>query len=300
MTCTIMVKKMTNMYKYYSNSGTESFDVIFKSDFFKNGDEVIVPVSLCECVINSIIKNSLVPVFVDIDKNFLIKKEDIKKKITNKTRAIIFVEQYGFDINNVCTYKNKKNEKIINILDSCQNIIKNNNSDYDFIVYSFNKNKPISIGKYSLFYSSKKINFEYKISLKLRFIINFKRLLFLFKYLKRRHIYNFIKKNLLIHGYFISHSNSSLHRIVFIMKITKKGFIKLDDKLYEFLDKNNFNCVQTTIEVSPFERLKIKDEFKQFNDYRYKALYFRPSFKKSEYLKVIKYLNDIWGDLNEN
>ena len=76
--------------------------------------------------------------------------------------------------------------------------------------------------------------------------------------------------------------------------------IKLDDKLYEFLDKNNFNCVQTTIEVSPFERLKIKDEFKQFNDYRYKALYFRPSFKKSEYLKVIKYLNDIWGDLNEN
>ena len=104
MTCTIMVKKMTNMYKYYSNSGTESFDVIFKSDFFKNGDEVIVPVSLCECVIDSIIKNSLVPVFVDIDKNFLIKKEDIKKKITNKTRAIIFVEQYGFDINNVCTY----------------------------------------------------------------------------------------------------------------------------------------------------------------------------------------------------
>ena len=70
----IMEKKMKNSFKSYTYSGTMSFALIIQSLKLDINDEIIVPVTLCQSIIDVIVKKRLKPIFVDIDDNFIINK----------------------------------------------------------------------------------------------------------------------------------------------------------------------------------------------------------------------------------
>ncbi len=78
------------------NSGTAALQAALYALDIKNGDEVLVPSFTFVATANAVVSTGAKPVFVDILKeNYTIDPDDLEKKITKKTRAIIPVHLYG-------------------------------------------------------------------------------------------------------------------------------------------------------------------------------------------------------------
>jgi len=79
-----------------TNSGSSAmFLIIDKFDFPKNS-EIITPILTYSTTITAIIKNGLIPSFVDVDLNTLcIDVDKIEKSITKKTKAILAINLMG-------------------------------------------------------------------------------------------------------------------------------------------------------------------------------------------------------------
>lgn len=78
------------------NSGTDALILGINALGLHEGDEIIVPVNTFIATALGVTENNLKPVFVDMDKNdYGISLEDLKKKISKKTKAIIVVHLYG-------------------------------------------------------------------------------------------------------------------------------------------------------------------------------------------------------------
>lgn len=108
-----------------SNSGTSSLQVALQTlkelHGWHDGDEVIVPSITFVATSNIVLHNRMVPVFVDIDKDYYeIDPTLIEKKITSRTRAIIPVHLFGqpCDMDPIIDLAQKYNLKIIE--DSCE------------------------------------------------------------------------------------------------------------------------------------------------------------------------------------
>ena len=78
------------------NSGTAALQAALYALDIKKGDEVLLPSFTFVATANAVVATGAKPVFVDIVKsNFTIDPDDLEKKITKKTRAIILVHLYG-------------------------------------------------------------------------------------------------------------------------------------------------------------------------------------------------------------
>ncbi len=83
-------------YAISFNSGRSSFLAILKSLDLKEDDEILLQAFTCNAVPNPIIWSDLKPVYVDCDeKTFNIDIEDLKKKITQKSRAVVVQHTFG-------------------------------------------------------------------------------------------------------------------------------------------------------------------------------------------------------------
>lgn len=83
-------------YAIAVNSGTAALQAALYALDVKKGDEVIIPSFTFVATANAVVSTGAKPVFVDILKeNYTINTNEIKKKITKKTRAIIPVHLYG-------------------------------------------------------------------------------------------------------------------------------------------------------------------------------------------------------------
>ena len=121
-----------------------------------------------------------------------------------------------------------------------------------------------------------------------------KRSVFFLVLYKRIIIQNIIKRNIKIPGNIITFENTSFHRIIYIMQIDKSTFELIDERIYEYMKKNNLDIVQTTIEKAPYENLGAANQFPKYTSLRYKALYFRPNFKLKQYKQIINYINGVY------
>ena len=97
------------------NNGTNAFLLILMHLKIKPGDEIIVP-SLCYISPIHMIKLlGAIPIIADVDSNsYQICPSNIKKKISNKTKAILMIHNFG----SVCKY-----EDICKIADAKKNPI---------------------------------------------------------------------------------------------------------------------------------------------------------------------------------
>jgi len=89
-------KKHKQKFAITFNSGTTTLHAALEAFGVGYGDEVLVtPLTVISCM-NAILYCNAIPVFVDVDPNtFLMDPNDIIKKITNKTKAIMAVNLYG-------------------------------------------------------------------------------------------------------------------------------------------------------------------------------------------------------------
>ena len=83
-------------YAIAVNSGTAALQAALYALDIKNGDEVLIPSFTFVATANAVVSTGAKPVFVDILKeNYTMDPNDLEKKITKKTRAIIPVHLYG-------------------------------------------------------------------------------------------------------------------------------------------------------------------------------------------------------------
>lgn len=77
------------------NSGTTALELAYLLAGIGKGDEVITPVLTCTATNLPLVRLDTKIVFADIDYDLNINIEDVKKKITKKTKAIVFVHFGG-------------------------------------------------------------------------------------------------------------------------------------------------------------------------------------------------------------
>lgn len=77
------------------NSGTSALELAYELAGIKEGDEVITPVFTCTATNIPLLHLKAKIVFADTDYDLNINIEDVKNKITEKTKAIVFVHFGG-------------------------------------------------------------------------------------------------------------------------------------------------------------------------------------------------------------
>jgi dTDP-4-amino-4,6-dideoxygalactose transaminase len=161
----ILTKEVSNFENEFANfcgtkfaigvgNGTDAIYIALKSLGLKKNDEVIIPAMTWKSTIVSVSNCQLKPVLVDINKdNSNINLDDLKKKISKKTRAIIIVHLYGNPADTFQIKKLIKNKNIKLIEDAAQahgardvNLKKNVGSLGDLACFSFYPGK--NLGAY--------------------------------------------------------------------------------------------------------------------------------------------------------
>jgi dTDP-4-amino-4,6-dideoxygalactose transaminase len=98
--------------KYVSavGSGREALLQILTGLELEPGSEIIVQSFTCMVVVNSILWAGYKPVYVDIDHHFNLSPDDLRSKITNRTKAVIIQHTFGIpgkipEIQKICEEK---------------------------------------------------------------------------------------------------------------------------------------------------------------------------------------------------
>ncbi len=155
------VKKFEKNFSKYNSraygvavsSGTAALDIAVKSLGLKRGDEIIVPAFSIISTALCVTKLGLKPVLVDSNLGtWNMDSEQVIKKISNKTKAIIITHIYGFpvDMKKILRIAKRKGIKIIE--DAAEMIGqtyfgKKCGSFGDISVFSFYANKHITTGE---------------------------------------------------------------------------------------------------------------------------------------------------------
>jgi dTDP-4-amino-4,6-dideoxygalactose transaminase len=109
-------------YCISTNNGTDALILSLKALGIKSGDEVITVCNSFYATVGAIVCVGATPIFVDSDNRYQIDTNQIEKKITNKTKAIMPVHWGGSspDIIKICKIAKKYNIKVIE--DACMGI----------------------------------------------------------------------------------------------------------------------------------------------------------------------------------
>ena len=108
-------------YAVAVNSGTAALHSAIHALGIGKGDEVITVPFTFAASANPIIMEGAKPVFVDVKPNYFnIDVDKIEEKITNKTKAILYVDLYGQPANYDKIAKIAKKHKLFVIEDACQ------------------------------------------------------------------------------------------------------------------------------------------------------------------------------------
>ena len=171
--------KKYNRYALLVNSGSSANLLAFSLVVnklgkykFSNNDEVIIPTLCWSTSLYPIIQMNLKPVFVDIDlENLNIDIDQLKKKITSKTKAIMLVHALGN-----CASMNKikklcSNKNITLIEDCCEALGSKYNNKYlgtfgEISTFSFYFSHHITSGEGGLILCKNREDFEILLSLR--------------------------------------------------------------------------------------------------------------------------------------
>lgn len=106
-------------YAIATNSCTSSLELSLKAIGLKEREEVIVPAQTFFATGSSVAICGGLPIFCEINRNFLMDFDDLKRKITDNTKAVIIVHFAGLIHEDIFEIRNYLNDKgIILIEDS--------------------------------------------------------------------------------------------------------------------------------------------------------------------------------------
>ena len=148
------------------SNGTAALEIAVKALGLKKGDEVLIPNFTIISNALAVIKQNLKPVLIDCSlEDWNIKIEDIQKKITKKTKAIIVTHIYSFSNNMEKILKICKKNNILIIEDAAEVLgIKYKNkmcgSFGDISTFSFYANKQITTGEGGMISTNNKKLYE--------------------------------------------------------------------------------------------------------------------------------------------
>lgn len=129
------------------SSGTAALHLAYVLSGVNDGDEVISSVLSCTATHHPLIMQGAKIIFADIDPNTLnINPDDIEKRITKKTKAIVVVNYGGLtcDLDRIMKIAKKHNLKVIE--DAAQSVGAKNYAKADFTCISFQAIKNLSVG----------------------------------------------------------------------------------------------------------------------------------------------------------
>jgi len=142
----MFAERFNTKYAVAFNSGTSTLHAALKAAGVKNGDEVISPALTVIMDSTATFHANAIPVYADIHpKTFLIDIEDVKRKITPKTKAIIIVTLYGLSIDMSPFIELAKEHNLVLIEDNAQCVC--NDFRGDIASFSFENTKHISCGE---------------------------------------------------------------------------------------------------------------------------------------------------------
>ena len=152
--------KIKSKYSLMVNSGSSANLLAlqclinpYRKKRLSKGDEVIIPTLCWSTSLWPIIQSGLKPIFVDIDENSLnIDENQIEKKITKKTKAILLVHVLGNSCNMDQVLKIKRKYNLILIEDTCESLGTKYKKKYlgtfgEFSSFSFYSSHQISSGE---------------------------------------------------------------------------------------------------------------------------------------------------------
>ena len=125
----------------------------YRKKRLKPGDEVLIPALCWSTSLWPIVQSGLKPKFVDVDLDTLnINLNDLDKKISKKTKAIMIVHVLGNCTNMQELIKIKKKNKLILIEDTCESLGSKYKNKYlgtfgEFSTFSFYSSHQISSGE---------------------------------------------------------------------------------------------------------------------------------------------------------
>ena len=89
-------KKYLGVKAAYSfNSGRSALMAILQALELESGSEVLLQAFTCNAAANPIIWSGLAPVYVDCDQNYNLSVDDLKKKITPKSKVVMIQHTFG-------------------------------------------------------------------------------------------------------------------------------------------------------------------------------------------------------------
>ena len=146
-------KKLNLPNAFVVSNGTAALQLAFLTIELHPGDEVIVPAYGFMAAANVLKLMNVTPVFVDVDEyHWCISSAKIKNKITNKTKAIVVIHNYGViaEINEIAEIA--RNNNLYLIEDCAEATFSKYNNKYcgtfgDLSTFSFHATKTISTGE---------------------------------------------------------------------------------------------------------------------------------------------------------
>ena len=153
-------------YVVLTSSGTGALEIILRSLDIKKGDEIIVPCQTFIGTVSPVINIGAKLIFAEIDENFLLDEEELKKLITKKTKAVILVHYCGLIHKNIFNFKKFLKKKNIYLIEdashahgaSINNIKAGNLSDV--ALFSLHSSKIITSGEGGIISTNNKLIYK--------------------------------------------------------------------------------------------------------------------------------------------
>ena len=146
-------KSIGAKYAIAHNSGTATLHICLAAAGVGPGDEVISPAHTVIMCTFAILHQNATPVYADIEPDtFNIDPDDIERKITKRTKAIIAVHMHGLPCDMTRIMNIAKKHNIVVIEDSAQCVMGSINGKYtgllgDMASFSFETKKHLSAGE---------------------------------------------------------------------------------------------------------------------------------------------------------
>jgi dTDP-4-amino-4,6-dideoxygalactose transaminase len=147
-----------NKEHFYTNTGRASLYILLKALNISKGDEVVIQSFTCVALVIPLLWLNIKPVYTDIDlKTFNMTLDLLKKRITEKTRAVIVQHTFGIptEVEKIKEYIDKLNEdrekdKKIYLIEDCAHCLNIQYKDKylgsfgDASFFSFGQDKVVS------------------------------------------------------------------------------------------------------------------------------------------------------------